>query len=121
MIRYVRKDRLVYAHSSCKACGSARGVACNTSKCLFCGTPQCSGNGGARGQCSVCYHGHLPGWWRPLGGRCGYAKCDQPVVGTFPRKGPCCRLHGLRILGDGYMDEVAQNLQRAWEPVEVTS
>lgn len=64
--------------TACNRCSS--GV-CDgrTVSCLGCGTEQCHMNGLARGSCSVCHFGILPGWsgWRQT---CGYKGCDKPAA-----------------------------------------
>lgn len=121
-IRYVRKDRRIYDFSLCKLCGSAGGCsapACGRLVCLFCGTPQCSSNGLGRGQCSICFHGFLPGWSGSHPGQsCSYKGCKSPAVGRFPRKGRCCSEHGLRILGADYLQKRLAEREKLWVPIE---
>lgn len=123
MLRYVRKDRRVYDFSLCKACGAAGGCdlsGCSTMTCLFCGTPQCSSNGLGRGQCAVCYHGFLPGWFGSQPGQaCSYKGCSAPAVGRFPRKGRCCQAHGERILGAEYVSARLAERDRTWVAIDV--
>lgn len=122
MTRYVRKDARIYAFSLCKLCGTAGSCdsdGCRTTTCLWCRTPQCSANGGARGTCAVCYHGFLPNWSGCHAGQaCAYKGCTQPAVGRFPRKGRACADHGAHILGDGYLPKRLEERERMWHPVE---
>jgi hypothetical protein len=121
-IRFVRVDRRIYDFSLCKLCGTAGGCTssgCSTVTCLWCGTPQCSANGLARGQCGVCHHGFLTGWSTSAGKPCSYKGCGLPAVGIFPRKGQCCATHGARNLKPGYLDECLADRDKRWQPVEV--
>jgi hypothetical protein len=93
-VRWVRRDRRVSDHSLCDLCGAAGFTSgrCRVTTCLCCGSPQCMANGGARGQCSICHVGLLPGWSgtdRP----CGYKGCPNRAVCAAPRVGYCCREH----------------------------
>ena len=123
MTRYVRRDRRVYDFSLCKLCGTAGGCdrdGCRTYTCLWCGTPQCSANGLARGQCVVCCHGFLPGWAGSSPGQaCSYKGCLEPAVGRFPRKGRCCTVHGVSNLPAGYLEMCLAMRARHWVAVEV--
>ena len=83
--RWVRKDRRIYDFSTCLCCGSGSGIckgepkAHKVTTCLACGTPQCMGNGLARGTCAICFIGLLPGWGgtdRP----CDYKGCLEKAI-----------------------------------------
>lgn len=92
--RYIRRDARIYAHAGCRACGTAAATGlCAVAVCAACGTPQCHGNGLARGTCAICYIGLLPGWSgyaRP----CGYKGCAAPAVAAeAPRVGNVCKAH----------------------------
>jgi hypothetical protein len=81
----------------CSYCGTAWGQRnatgyCEKTVCLACETPQCMGNGLARGQCGFCYHGILPGWSgsnRP----CGYKGCEERAVAACSRVRYACAAH----------------------------
>lgn len=67
--------------------------ACDIAVCKGCGTPQCHGNGGARGACSVCLYGILPGWGG-CNGTCSYAKCTNPAAFQYVNgKRYVCQAH----------------------------
>lgn len=94
---YVRKDLRRVSADSCPNCArwSKGGQACAIATCLACGSPQCHGNGSARGSCSVCLIGVLPGWSgcdRP----CGYKGCQKRGIAFAPRMGRVCAEHALR-------------------------
>lgn len=90
--------------------------------CLWCGTPQCSGNGLGRGQCGVCYHGLLPGWSGSHAGQpCSYKGCPHPAVGRFPRMGQVCAAHAEHILGPEYLAARLADRDKNWVAVELVN
>lgn len=83
IMRYVRKNRLIYDFSCCKLCGTGWGnyptKQCPQTICLLCGSPQCLVNGLGNGTCGICFHGLLPGW----GGNdkiCSFKNCKNSAV-----------------------------------------
>lgn len=88
-----------YSWPQCRYCGRAQNHDCPVAVCLLCGSPQCFGNGGGSGRCSVCLNGLLPGWSgvsEIVHNGCGYARCDLPAV-AVARKKPVCIDHANQI------------------------
>lgn len=96
---YIRKDLHRVSADSCPHCGrwSKGGKPCPVVTCLACGSPQCHGNGTARGTCAVCHIGLLPGW-AGNGHVCGYKRCERRGIALAPRMGRVCTEHALRAL-----------------------
>lgn len=93
--RYVALASSEYARTNgCRYCGSMREgpVDCKLVECKACGSPQCFGNGSARGTCSICLVGLLPGW-SGHDRRCGYKGCFAPSIAEAPRVKQVCRTH----------------------------
>jgi len=119
MQRWVRKDRRIYEFSDCRLCGSAHGVVKpeiehRESTCLACGSRQCLGNGTARGTCSVCLVGLLPGW-SGTDCVCDYKGCDETAVALVDGKNRRrCRKHLERGKWAGYVDRRLAERERGW-------
>lgn len=124
MERYVQKDRRIYGFSTCRLCGSAHGVVRpeiehKPTVCLACGTRQCLGNGLARGTCSVCYVGLLPGWSGSNEGQhCSYKNCTSPAVARGSNgKRLVCVAH-LDRQRPGFLAKAVAERESRWVLVE---
>ncbi len=74
---------------------------CQQIACRACGAVQCHSHGTARGCCSVCYFGRLPGWsfsYAPA--TCQYAGCREPNVYAYlpGNRKHCCKVHGDAVI-----------------------
>jgi hypothetical protein len=119
--RYVRKDRRIYDDAHCLYCGSFHGIckgeerAHRVVRCMACDTPQCIGNGLARGTCSVCYIGLLPGW-SGSDRTCSYAGCNEPAIARADGKNKYrCRKHLERGKWRGYVAKRIEERDVHWE------
>ena len=122
MVRWVRKDRRVYDFSTCKLCGSACGVVkpavqCAATTCLACGSRQCMSNGLARGTCSICLVGLLPGW-SGTDRSCSYAGCAERAVARADGQNAyrCC-FHLERGKWAGYAAARLAEREKYWVEV----
>ena len=88
---------------------------CIQVRCLACNEEQCHSRGTARGSCSVCHAGMLPGWAGSNNPdregqyprsmirtdiRCTYSKCDEMAVyNNLPgRRSVACQTHGDKVI-----------------------
>lgn len=123
MKRFVRKNRVVYASSHCRLCGSCHGVVApeiehRGTTCMLCGTRQCMGNGLGNGCCAICFYGFLPGW-SGIGGNCGYKNCRKPAVarGIRGKRGVCAEHFALQH-GSDYLQKRLDSRNKEWIEVE---
>lgn len=95
--------------ATCTICGTTtipqdgRTTQCSQVACLACGAVQCHSRGSARGCCSVCYFGRLPGWSFMNSARtCQYQGCTEPAVYAYlpGSKRNACKAHGDRVLAN---------------------
>ncbi len=115
--RFCSTNTRIYDFSDCLYCGACYGIclgepkACKVTACLACHTTQCMVNGLARGQCSICLVGLLPGW-SGTDRVCDYKGCGKKAVARCdgPNKNRC-PYH----LEKGKWDTVyADSLDRRW-------
>jgi hypothetical protein len=90
-----------YAWAQCRYCGRAQSHDCPVVTCPLCSTALCFGRGH---DCSVCYHGFIPGWSRfPSERECGRKGCDRPAIAKAPRVKRVCAEHAkttqIRLAG----------------------
>lgn len=96
----------------CQFCGRWGNEDCKAVACLGCGTVQCFGNGGARGTCSVCHYGILPGW-SGSDCQCKYAGCKDKAAFLYaPRKGSVCARHANQCKVTTYERDVGPSVVR---------
>lgn len=124
--RWVRRDRRILHDSHCLLCGACHGICqgeprvCRTSTCRACGSVQCSVNGLACGQCSVCHIGLLTGW-SGTDRQCQYTGCHEPaIVRVDGQHQYRCRTHAERGKYLGYIARQLASRDRYWQEVDDT-